>query len=279
MNLWRFLLQFISLLIIRRLIVIRSVSAVCEYSITHENTHYNFNLVAPSKQFPHGVLSEDGYYKVSSNGTVVWFQLCDAMIFNHDPPRCFDCWECGGSSHCGMGCSALMSNVISGYPVCITMGQTPTITIDLIDKRNPQMGLIVKMKHNSPHMSCSLSVSVVCDSNQVQVPQTLERVGGCSYATQLRHPSGCAIIESTNSNGLGWFVTLLIIILCLFGSYLIAGATYRFFYLHIRGIDILPNLEFWDSLPHRAQSAFMCLVGKFKGHSEGYQSFDPPVDF
>lgn len=27
------------------------------------------------------------------------------------------------------------------------------------------------------------------------------------------------------------------------------------------------------------QSAFMCLVGKFKGHSEGYQSFDPPVDF
>ncbi|CAH1445403.1 unnamed protein product [Lactuca virosa] len=75
MNLWRFLLQFISLLIIRRLIVIRSVSALCEYSITHENTLYNFNLVAPSKQFPHGVLSEDGYYKVSSNGTVVWFQV------------------------------------------------------------------------------------------------------------------------------------------------------------------------------------------------------------
>ncbi|KAI3508460.1 hypothetical protein L1887_23468 [Cichorium endivia] len=279
MNLWRFLLQIIILVIIRRLIVIRSVLAVCEYSITEEDKLYNYNLAASSKKFPHGVLSEDGFYKVSSNGTVVWFQLCDDMIFNHDPPRCFDCWECGGSSRCGMGCSALMSNVISDYPVCITIGNTRTITTDLIDKRNPQMGIVVKMRHNGPQANCSLAVSVVCDSKRVQGPQTLERIGLCNYVTQLRHPSGCAIIESSNSNGSGWFMTLLIISLCLFGGYLVVGAAYRFFYLHIRGIDIIPKLEFWASLPHRAQSVFMSLVQRFRGSSEGHQTSYSSVDF
>ncbi|KAI3783497.1 hypothetical protein L1987_42581 [Smallanthus sonchifolius] len=200
------------------------------------------------------------------------------MIFNHDPPRCFDCLECGGSARCGMGCSALMSNEIYGYPLCTTIGRIPTITTDLIDIKSPQMGLVVKMWHNGV-VNCSLSVSVVCDSKQVQGPTALEKVGVCDYATQLRHPSGCAQTLSSNNNGLGWFGTLLIIILCLFGVYLTAGAAYRFFHLGIRGIDIIPNLEFWASLPHRAQSAFMSLVRRFRGPSEGYRASYSSVDF
>ena len=46
----------------------------------------------------------------------------------------------------------------------------------MIDIRNPQMGLVVKMKHNGPHMSCSLSVSVVCDSYQVHVVMLMKEV-------------------------------------------------------------------------------------------------------
>ncbi|XP_056687546.1 uncharacterized protein [Spinacia oleracea] len=49
------------------------------------------------------------FYKVAANDTIIWFQLCDGMIFNHDPLRCADCWDCGGSSRCGMGCSALVA--------------------------------------------------------------------------------------------------------------------------------------------------------------------------
>ncbi|XP_076951763.1 uncharacterized protein LOC143625239 [Bidens hawaiensis] len=241
-------------LLLQVICLLPSISAaVCEYSITDHNKLYNYDLTASSKQYPHGVLSEDGYYKVSSNGTAVWFQLCESMIFNHDPPKCFDCWECGGSARCGMGCSALMSNNINGYPLCTTIGHTSTTTTDLIDKASPHMGVVVKMWHNSM-VNCSLSVSVVCDSKQVEGPTILEKVGLCDYATQLRHPSGCANIVSSNSNGLGWFGTLLIITLVLFGGYLIAGAAYRYFYLHIRGIDIIPDLEFWASLPHRAKA-------------------------
>ncbi|KAJ0750058.1 hypothetical protein HanLR1_Chr05g0177471 [Helianthus annuus] len=187
----------------------------------------------------------------------LYVNLCDGMIFNHDPPRCFDCWECGGSSRCGMGCSALMSNnTLGDYPVCTTIGSTRSITTNLIDKENPGKGVAVEMWHQGPEMNCSLSVSVICDSKQVQGPKTLEKVGNCNFATQITHPAGCANVLATKGNGLGWFGTLLVILLCLFGVYLVTGSVYRFFYLGIRGIDIIPNLEFWVSLPHRVQVLF-----------------------
>ncbi|CAH1439214.1 unnamed protein product [Lactuca virosa] len=273
------LLHLLNLSILYRLGLVHSLSTICEFSITQENKFYSYSLASPSETFPHGVLSEDGYYKVSSNGTVVWFQLCDGMIFNHDPPRCFDCWDCGGSSRCGMGCSALMSEIKLGYPVCSTIGRTQTITTDLIDKENPDMGIVVKTWHQGSERNCSLSVSVICDLKQVQGPKTLERVGVCNFVTQITHPAGCANVLSAPGSGLGWFGTLLIIILCLFGAYFIAGAAYRYFYLGIRGIDIIPNLEFWASLPHRIRSSYMSLVRRFRGPSQSYRSSYSPVDF
>ncbi|KAL7229221.1 hypothetical protein ACSBR2_007843 [Camellia fascicularis] len=258
---------------------LNSVSAICELSIVDHNKLYNYSLASPSPKFPHGVLSEDGFYKVAVNQTVLWFQLCDAMIFNHDPPTCIDCEDCGGPSHCGMGCSALVAHKIGGYPVCTTVGRTSSMIIDLIDEKSPHMGVVVTMSNNFSELNCSLAVSVICDSSGVQGPQALEKVGTCDYATLLRHPSGCAEIVSVHGKGLGWFGTFITIILCLFGGYLLAGIVYRFFYLGIRGIDVIPNLEFWASLPHRAQSMFMLLVRKFKGPSEGYRSSYSPVNF
>lgn len=279
MRLRSLLILLINLSTLYRLVAIDSVSAICEFSITQENKFYSYSLASSSETFPHGVLSEDGYYKVSSNGTVVWFQLCDGMIFNHDPPRCFDCYGCGGSSRCGMGCSALMSENRLGYPVCTTIGRTQTVTTNLIDKESPDKGIVVKMWHQGSEKNCSLSVSVICDSKQVQGPKTLERVGECNFATQITHPAGCANVLSTPGSGLGWFSTLLIILLCLFGGYFIAGAAYRFFYLGIHGIDIIPNLEFWASLPHRIRTSYMSLVRRFKGPSQNYRSSYSPVDF
>ncbi|OIT04488.1 hypothetical protein A4A49_34245 [Nicotiana attenuata] len=94
--------------------IFRSVNATCQFSFEQNNKLYNYSLTAPIRNFPHGILSEDGFYKVAANGTVLWFQLCDAMIFNHDPPTCIDCWDCGGNSRCGMGCSALVANTVGG---------------------------------------------------------------------------------------------------------------------------------------------------------------------
>ncbi|KAL6980754.1 hypothetical protein U1Q18_022392 [Sarracenia purpurea var. burkii] len=167
---------------------------------------------------------------------------------------------------------------IDGYPVCTTIGRTSSTIIHLIDEENPHMGVIVKMSNSDLKLNCSLAVSVICDS-VVQGPQVLEKVGTCDYATLLRHPSGCANIESVYGRGLGWFGTFITIILCLFGGYLLAGIVYRFFYLRIRGIDVIPNLEFWASLPHRVQNMFTSLVRKFRRPSEGYRTSYSPVNF
>ena len=37
------------------------LSAICDFSLTDDDKLYNYNLASPSPNFPHGVLSEDGY--------------------------------------------------------------------------------------------------------------------------------------------------------------------------------------------------------------------------
>ncbi|KAL1290201.1 hypothetical protein HN51_058612 [Arachis hypogaea] len=254
-------------------------NARCDYTFNDGNKLYNYTLSSPIRHFPHGILSEDGFYKVSVNESTLWFQLCDEMVFNHDPPICADCWECGGPARCGMECNALVSNNIGGYHVCTTLGRGSQIEVDVIDKKNPHTGVIVKMSSGGLKTNCSLAVSVLCDYNGVKEPYTLQRLGACNYATQLKHPSACAIVVNVHGGGLGWFGTLSIVVVCLFATYLLAGAAYRFFFLGIRGVDAIPNVDFWASLPRRIQIWFSSLVRRFKGPSEGYRSSYSPVNF
>ncbi|KAL3581698.1 hypothetical protein D5086_016030 [Populus alba] len=250
---------FLIIAILHRVGSLDPVSAVCELSFVVRDKVYSFNLVSPLPNFPHGVLSEDGFYKVAVNETVLWFQLCDGMIFNHDPPRCVDCLDCGGASHCGMECSALMARNIEGYDVCTPIGKVSSTITNIIDNQNPHKGVIVKMTSSGSKHNCSLSVSVICDSNRVHGPHSLEKLGTCDYAAVLQHPSGCATING-HVKGWGWFGTLMIIVFCLFGGYLLAGAVYRHFYLGVHGLDMIPNLDFWTRLPHRTQVFLLCAV-------------------
>ncbi|XP_010264547.1 PREDICTED: uncharacterized protein LOC104602522 isoform X2 [Nelumbo nucifera] len=240
---------------------LNNVSAVCELSVVHRDGLYNFSLASPTQEYPHGVLSEDGFYKVAVNETVLWFQ------------------DCGGPSRCGMKCSALVANNIGGYHVCTTIGKASSVNVNLIDREDPQKGVNVRMSSSGSKGNCSLTVSVFCDSNGVEGPYSLEKSGTCDYATILKHPAGCAKIISVHRRGWGWLGTIITIILCLLGGYLLVGAVYRFFFLGIRGIEVIPNLEFWLSLPQRTKSLLGSLVRKFRGPSRGYRSSYSPVNF
>lgn len=55
--------------------IITSVYGTCEHSFEQDNKVYNYSLAKPIRNFPHGILSEDGFYKVAVNGTVLWFQV------------------------------------------------------------------------------------------------------------------------------------------------------------------------------------------------------------
>jgi hypothetical protein len=206
-------------------------------------------------------------------------QLCDVLIFNHDPPRCVGCEDCGGPSHCGTSCSALVSENVRGYDVCTSLGHASSTKVDIIDKEDPGKGVIVQMSTGNRNQNCSLSVSVICQKTKVDGPLTLAKSGTCQYATQLRHPAGCAAAISGHSSGWGWFSTLLIIILCLFGAYLVGGAVYRYFSLGIRGIDVIPNMDYWATVPHSIQSCFGSLFSRFGGSIRGQQTSYSQVNF
>ncbi|XP_047086611.1 uncharacterized protein LOC124698135 [Lolium rigidum] len=225
----------------------------CELSVARGGALYNFSLAAPTPAHRHGVLSEDGFYKVAMNDSVIWFQLCDQMIFNFDPPVCLRCEDCGGPLRCGTQCSALVSHYIRGYDVCTTIGRASESRISLIDESNPQKGVIVKMSSSK----CSISVFIFCDSAVVQLPDKFSHSGNCDYATVLRHPSGCARSVSSSGNGWGWLRTSFITMLCLFGGYILIGAIYRYYFLGIRSIEAIPNMEFWVSLPQKVKSVFV----------------------
>ncbi|ONK68594.1 uncharacterized protein A4U43_C05F13760 [Asparagus officinalis] len=198
------------------------------------------------------------------------------MIFNHDPPTCFGCQECGGPSRCGMKCSALVANNVGGYDICQTIGYGSNLDISLIDAKDPQKGVVLKMSAVGRDHNCSLSVSVFCDSREAQVPSSLQLLGSCDYATELRHPSGCAKVISSHGSGWGWFGTLMIIVLCLLGGYILIGTIYRFFFLGIHGAEAIPNLEFWLSLPHRAKTMLGAVIRRFRGRSRrGRGSYEP----
>ncbi|XP_077213411.1 autophagy-like protein [Tasmannia lanceolata] len=256
-----------------------SVYAVCELSVMHRDHLYNFSLTQPTLKHPHGVLSEDGFYKVAVNETLLWFQLCDQMLFNHDPPRCFGCEDCGGSLHCGMKCSALVASSNGGYDVCKTIGKTSNLDITLIDKEDPPKGVSVKMSASGSKINCSLSVSVLCDLNGNLAPYSLDKLGTCDYATVLRHPSGCAKIISIRGRGWGWFGTLIIILLCLLGGYLLAGTVYRFVFLGVRGLEVVPNMDFWLSLPQRSKSLLGSLLRRLRSRPRSSQNSYSPMNY
>lgn len=49
-------------LIITLILILFRVNSQCEFSFTKRNKVFNFNLASSIPKFPHGALSEDGYF-------------------------------------------------------------------------------------------------------------------------------------------------------------------------------------------------------------------------
>ncbi|EFJ19694.1 hypothetical protein SELMODRAFT_110390, partial [Selaginella moellendorffii] len=164
--------------------------------------------------------------------------LCEHMKFNHDPPICQRCESCGGPDHCGETCSALEAVTHS-------------------DKRKPEQGLIVDMVANTSQDACSFSVSVYCKRTGQQELPTSVAGDGCHYTAVLKHPAGCPVVTRLDGGGLGWFSTLLIVLLCFLVVYMIAATIYRRKALGIVGVEAIPHMDFWRSIPSNIQVCYV----------------------
>ncbi|CAM6016365.1 unnamed protein product [Sphagnum balticum] len=241
----------------------------CIFQTTVDKKMYRFDLAAQIQGFPHGIRSEDGFYKVSIEAcekqaaATYWFQLCEHMKFNHDPPICLGCETCGGLNHCGETCSALQSVSYPGYSVCTTLGYPKTTSFSLIDPQKPEQGVRVKMLTcNGPNGNCSLVVSVYCNRNGIEVPTNVQNVSWCDFETSMTHPVGCPIVTTIGRGSWGWFGTIFIMFICGFFLYMAIGITYRITVLRVSGFEAIPHLDFWQGLPLRIKNFFEYIYGQ-----------------
>jgi len=87
-----------------------------------------------------------------------------------------------------------------------------------------------------------------------------------SWPTQYACPGG-----GGGKKGLSVGSILLIILLCLVVVYIVAGILFNKFRRDLTGIELVPNVTFWTSIPGLVKDGVMFLVGKVRGRS-GYQS-------
>ncbi|KAG0594125.1 hypothetical protein M758_UG050100 [Ceratodon purpureus] len=225
----------------------------CEWAAITNGKKYSFNLLNPIKAYPHGILSEDGFYKVSTIGedTHYWFQAC------------------GGTKHCGETCSALMSTSYPGYSVCTALGNPGSIQYSLINSNKPEQGVRVNMTscHKMPKLNCSFSVLVYCSQTGVEAPSTvtIKTAGGCDYETALSHPAGCPVVTNVSEGGWGWFSSLFFMFVVAFVVYMAVGIAYRVTVLGVSGFEAIPNLDIWRNLPSKVQLFTKYIILQFTG--------------
>lgn len=248
----------------------------CTWETSTSSKKYNFNLLT-SNGHPHGARSEDGFYTVvdKSGGTerTYYFQLCEHMRFNYDAPQCDQCELCGGPLHCGETCSALQSTSDGGYAHCTTLGASSNYSYSLLDAAKPETGLIIKMGATGLGKICSFSISIYCDSKSQELPKDVTKGdGSCDYETSFSHSAGCPIVTNLSRGGMGWFTTFVIVLLCLFVLYLAIGIGYRVSVLGVSGLEAIPNLEFWKTLPYTIklylEAAYSYMVGCYRQFTE-----------
>ncbi|CAM6095195.1 unnamed protein product [Calypogeia fissa] len=249
----------------------------CSWETSTNSKRYSFNLLT-SIGHAHGARSEDGFYTIvdNSGGTekTYWFQLCDHMEFNYNAPQCDQCESCGGPSHCGETCSALQSTADGGYAHCTTLGAASNHSYSLIDSVKPETGVVVRMTATTLGKSCSFSVSIYCTTKSEELPKTVSKNGGgnCDYETSFYHSAGCPIVTNLSRGGMGWFATIVIMLLCLFVLYLAVGIGYRVSVLGVSGLEAIPNLDFWKTLPytikHYLEATYSFFVGCYRQFTE-----------
>ncbi|CAM6030351.1 unnamed protein product [Sphagnum balticum] len=246
-------------------------SSACVFETKLDNKMYRFDLAAQIDGFPHGVRSEDGFYKViikalsssEQQSTTYWFQLCEHMKFNHDPPMCHECETCGGPHHCGETCSALQSDSYPGYSVCTTLGYPKSTSYSLIEPQKPEQGVRVKMSTcNGAIANCSLSVLVYCNRNGIEDPTDVKNVSQCAFETVMKHPVGCPVVTTISRGGWGWFGTIIIVLVCGFIVYMAIGIAYRVTVLGVSGFEAIPNLDFWQDLPSKIKKFSEYVYGQ-----------------
>eukprot|EP01104_Vermistella_antarctica_P021680 TRINITY_DN998_c0_g1_i1.p1 TRINITY_DN998_c0_g1~~TRINITY_DN998_c0_g1_i1.p1 ORF type:complete len:229 (-),score=40.35 TRINITY_DN998_c0_g1_i1:132-818(-) len=117
------------------------------------------------------------------------------------------------------------------------------------------------------------TIYIKCGESQFKAISASEPKGSCVYTITIESTAGCAASGSGSGSGsgviptgggstggstgsssgsfLGWFWGWLVIILFVLVVvvYLVAGGVYKFKVLEERGLEVVPNIDFWRDVP------------------------------
>ncbi|XP_052867280.1 uncharacterized protein LOC128273375 [Anopheles cruzii] len=142
----------------------------------------------------------------------------------------------------------------NGYTLCMFVNETKTYK-RLGELQETQFSTkedenVVYMTYKHPKESAVTHVKLLCTNDKKSYlflePTAANNAG--NETLLLFSPYACPItIEDFSKPSTG--TVLLIMLFISFLSYFLIGATVNAFYLGARGMEIIPNLDFWRSLP------------------------------
>jgi len=101
---------------------------------------------------------------------------------------------------------------------------------------------------------------------------TWPSIYGCPFGYHPPPPTPVpAPSNNETSSGLSTGSVLLIIFFVVVVVYVVGGILFNRLYRNATGINLIPNLEFWGSLPGLTKDGIMFVVSTIRGNPEAYQ--------
>eukprot|EP00009_Paramoeba_aestuarina_P005175 CAMPEP_0201523576 /NCGR_PEP_ID=MMETSP0161_2-20130828/20356_1 /ASSEMBLY_ACC=CAM_ASM_000251 /TAXON_ID=180227 /ORGANISM="Neoparamoeba aestuarina, Strain SoJaBio B1-5/56/2" /LENGTH=246 /DNA_ID=CAMNT_0047922739 /DNA_START=83 /DNA_END=823 /DNA_ORIENTATION=+ len=213
---------------------------------------YSYDLTPGSKGT--GSDSSNGLWTTGNTGKpgTFYFQLCDPTTSTPNVGNSNECNQITPTQVCQQ----------DGVNLDWSCGINPSTTA----YGDPGKGVVMAASGGSDS-GCtsgrSSFVRVICPDGTGFSSGTVKFVEEnptCTYTIALYHDVGCA----KGSSGLSGGSIFLIIFFVGFAVYFAAGAGWNY-YQGKRGIEIIPQVEFWKDLPFLVKDGVMFLVGKCTG--------------
>jgi hypothetical protein len=170
------------------------------------------------------------------------FSFCSTLDFYCDAPVSTSSFWKDGAGRCLKNYGSYMQTTWR------SKGSDPTLGIELTySGKGLELGTCgdsIRSTSTVFDISCSpqLGTSLVVDSLSLSADDL------CTATYSIRSPAGCGLVSTRiiYPLGIGWIVFITII--CIISFYIVFGILYKRYRYGARGIESIPNIQFWRSI-------------------------------
>jgi len=234
-----------------RLILVSSILLACFSSLNAQTTFYSCNWTNSATGDIYNfnpLLNNNTDYFEQTSAWKVWINVCRQLVSTLCGTNVAGCQQWDPSTPAGKA-SLGAANTVQWVPLVRTTSQG-------------QKGATAKFSNGGGGRS--FEIDFQCESKaglgqpnfEVETPSKFYNFQWVtSYACPINHPP-----PGTSGGGLSGGGIFLILLLCLVVVYLGAGIAYNKLRKQATGKELIPNVEFWVSLPGLVKDGVMFIV-------------------